>query len=239
MAQSKINTRVDLPTEQGAAFTANALSVYFYYLVNSKRNPTKTEYYRYVYCKDLPKTQIAKDLNISSKTVLRAEQELIKANYLLKDETNRIIYIPDATRYVWLPTASLEFFIRLAKNGIEDIGLLSRLYAILYYCRKEDQEFCARTWVHAFNMSETNSCSYWRVSKCLYALEYFGLITYDTKIIQSIGKKSYRWYFNVRVAEDGIPADTVEDGAVGKFADTYSQLVETFLVDPATGEAMS
>lgn len=33
MAQSKINTRVDLPTEQGAAFTANALSVYFYYLV--------------------------------------------------------------------------------------------------------------------------------------------------------------------------------------------------------------
>lgn len=131
MTQSKINTRVDLPSEQGARLTSNALSVYFYYLVNSKRNPSKTERYRYVYCKNLPQTQIAKDLNISHSTVIRAEQDLIAASYLLKEEKNRIIYMPDSTRYTWLPTTSLEFFIKLAKNGIEDMGLLSRLYAIL------------------------------------------------------------------------------------------------------------
>lgn len=88
-------------------------------------------------------------------------------------------------------------------------------------------------------MSKTNCCSYWRISECLYALEYFGLITYETKVVQQVGKNAYRWYYNVHVADEGIPNDIVDDGELGKFADTYSQLAETFLVGPETGEVLA
>lgn len=240
MSTTKINARVDTPDQVGAKLTANALSVYFYYLLNSKRNPTGAEDHRYLYCKDVTQTQAAKDLRISRRTVIRAEQDLIEANYIIKDENNRIIYLPDSVRYVWLPISALQFFIHLANGVFQDMGLLSRLYTVLYYCRKEKQSFSARTWVKAFNMSETNSGSYERIHICLLVLKHYKLIDYDVREVRTVGTKAYLWYENVVVAEDGI-ANNFDDesGESGNFTEVYDQLSQTFVVNKETGEVLT
>lgn len=209
--KNSINVRADSNTGDNPRLTDKQSSVYFAFLIRSKRNPNGREPYRFLYMKDINKSALAKELNISRPTLNAAIQKLETMNLLSFSADNKICWMPDNPLFSWIPIITLQRLYKLISNPYCG-GDLIRLYADIYYTRDLKQEFGASTWVEVFGLSPRETENYLKFHILLYVLKLYGFIDYTIKPVRAVGGKQYYLYTDVRVldADDYIELDETE-----------------------------